>query len=446
MKFFDVVKNLFIYKEPKEYDFVLSEANNNEILETQKEKIFDEENVFPTLSVNLDYIKVKYNLLINSDVNLREFNITIKNKEYKAALLYIDGLIDSDSINNFILKPLMLRNPKNSSDEQNKLIKNALSHNISVKRVKKFNLEDFIYNSLIPQNNVKKTQKFSDIISKINAGFCAIFVDTLNTVFCIETKGFKVRSVGKPENEVVVRGSQEAFVENIRTNTSMLRRIINNENLIVEETTVGTISKTKIAICYMQNITNESLISEVKYRINNLKIDYIVSSGQLEQLIEDNSAIPVPQIIATERPDRTSNYILEGRVAIFINGSPYSLIVPGIFVDYLTSAEDLNLKYQYSNLLRVIRIIAFFFAIFLPGLYVSVTNFHQELIPSELLFAIAATRSAIPFPVIFEIILMEVSFELIREARNKGSCAFWTDYRNNRCFNSSVKLQLEQIL
>lgn len=440
MKFVNFFKDIFLYKDLNQYDFILSEENNDELPESKKEELFDEENVFPSLSVNLDYIKVKYNLLINSDVNLREFNITIKNKEYKSALLYIDGLIDTDSINNFILKPLMLRNPKNAAEEQNKLIKNALSNNMSVKRVKKFNLEDFIFNSLIPQNNVKKVQKFDDIISKINSGFCAIFVDTLNTVFCIETKGFKVRSIGKPENEVVVRGAQESFVENIRTNTSMLRRIINNENLIIEETTVGSVSKTKIAICYMQNITNESLVSEVKYRINNLKIDYIISSGQLEQLIEDNTHLPIPQTIATERPDRTSNYILEGRVAILINGSPYSLVVPGIFVDYLTSAEDLNLKYQYSNLLRIIRAIAFFFALFLPGLYVSITNFHQELIPSELLFAIAATRSAIPFPIIFEIIIMEVSFELIREARHKSSCSIWSSNWNYRCTGTSEKL------
>ena len=123
-----------------------------------------------------------------------------------------------------------------------------------------------------------------------------------------------------------------------------------------------------------------------------------------------------PQIIATERPDKTSHFILEGRVAILVNGTPYALVVPSVFVDFLASPEDINLKHQYSNFLRFIRLLAMFFAIFLPGFYVAITNYHQELIPTELLFAIANSRQAIPFPVIFEILIMEISFELIREA------------------------------
>ena len=188
----------------------------------------------------------------------------------------------------------------------------------------------------------------------------------------------------------------------------------------------GKISRTKVAICYIQNIANDDLVAETKYRINNLDIDYLLSSGQLEQLIKDNPQESFPQTIATERPDRVCNYLLSGRVAIIVNGAPFVLVVPAIFIDFLTSAEDVNLNYHFANFLKFIRAIALAFSILLPGMYVAITTYHQELIPSELLFAIANSRDAIPFPIIFEIITMEISFELIREASLRVSSSFST--------------------
>lgn len=138
--------------------------------------------------------------------------------------------------------------------------------------------------------------------------------------------------------------------------------------------------------------------------------------GQVEQLIQDDSSIAFPQMISTERPDKTANHLLEGRVAVLVNGSPYALIMPGVFIDYLSSPEDLNLKHQYANLLKIIRFLATFITLLLPGMYVAIVTFHSELVPTELLFTIASARNAVPFPVIFEILIMEVSFELIREA------------------------------
>ena len=187
---------------------------------------------------------------------------------------------------------------------------------------------------------------FDSIASSVNSGNCALFVDTLNIAFDIDVKGFKQRSVGKPENEIVIRGSQEAFTENIRTNTSLLRRFANNEKLIIESLEVGTLTKTKCAVCYMEDITNNDLVAEVKYRLNNIDVDSILSSGQLEQLIEDDGKFSLPQLISTERPDKATNFLLEGRVIILVNGSPYCLIAPATFVDFITSPEDLNLKFQ----------------------------------------------------------------------------------------------------
>lgn len=439
----ELFSNIFLYREPQDtYDFSLPESGNESNSSNNTKNISPDDegnakqNIYKALSVNIDYIKVKYNTLINSDIKLREFKLNIKGKEYNAMLLFIDGMIDSESINNFILRPLMSK--YNNAPTQNPSV---VTNNITVRKVKKFNLEDYIYDTLVPQNTMEKVNTFEDAFSSVNIGDCALFVDTLSIAFTIDVKGYESRSVSEPKNEIVVRGSQESFVEKLRTNTSMLRRLISNENLIIENTSVGKVSKTKIAICYMKDIANNDLVAEVKYRINNLNVDTIISSGQLEQLIQDDSSLPFPQIIATERPDKATNHMLEGRVVVIVDGSPYSLIMPGVFIDFLSSPEDVNLKFQYANLLKIIRIFAFIITLFLPGIYVAITNYHTELLPTELLFTVAAARNTVPFPVIFEILLMEFSFELIREAGLRVPTPIGPTIRNSWCINTSEKHQ-----
>lgn len=399
------------FKEDSNRKKAFNSSDDNSINSTKFKKIY------PVSHLNLEYIKFKYNSMINSDVVIREFNLMARNKVYHAFIVYIDGMINSSNMNEFILKPLMLRGSSNTFDgAQNRVISEVVTNNITVRKVKKFDITEYIYNCLLPQNNVKKVSYFNDIIAGINSGNCALFIDSIEAAFNIEVKGFEQRSLDKPNNEMVVRGEQVAFTESLRTNTSLLRRYINNENLIIEDVSIGTISKTSCAICYLNNIANSDLVAEVKYRINNLKIDYIISSGALEQLIQDNGNISLPQMISTERPDKAANYIFEGRVVVIVNGSPFVLIVPGILSDFLTSPEDLNVKHQYANLYRFLRYIAIFIALLLPGFYMAITNFHQELIPTELLFSIVSSRESVPFPIVFELLIMEISFELIREA------------------------------
>lgn len=413
-KLLNVFNNLFEYKDSHEHEFILPEKqkknNDTSISILDKNKF-----VFQNIQVNLDYIKSLYNTMINSDVKLREFTLNARGKQYNSFLVYIDGMVDSKLINDFVLNPLMLRNSSNLFDGKQTQIQSN-SNNLNIKKVKKFDISKYILNCLIPQNDVSQKKEFKEITNEINSGNCALFIDTIDTVFCIDVKGFKQRSVDKPNNEILIRGAQEAFTENLRTNTSMIRRIVNSENLIIENFKLGKITQTNCSICYIKNIANEELIAEVKFRINNLDVDSILSSGELEQLICDNNKSTLPQVIATERPDKTSQHLLDGRVAIILNGTPYILIVPGTFVDFLSSPEDVNLKYKFSNMLRFVRILALMVTLLLPGLYISITNYHQELIPTELLFAIISSRLEVPFPVIIEILIMEVSFELIREA------------------------------
>ena len=407
----NILNKLFSYNTDSRYNYELSQTQiSNNITESEIKK-----NISSSISENLDFLTVKYNLLINSDIKIRKFILTARGKQYQGSLIYIDGMVDSAQINHFVLNPLMLENLSNTDSNPKTVIINKNSQ-LKYHTTQNPKLEDLIFNSLIPQNTIVKETKFSSIIEKINNGFTCLLIDTLDVAFCIEAKGFKSREISNPENEVVVRGSQEAFVENIRTNTSILRRIINNENLIIEQTSVGKITRTPVAICYMKNITNNDLVNEVRFRINNLEIDSLINDGPLEQLIQDRSSDFYPQLFATERSDRACNNLLEGRVVILVNGSPYALIAPAIFVDFITSPEDMNLKYQFGNMVRIIRCLAFFIAMLLPSVYVAITNFHQELLPTDLVFAISSMRRSIPFPIIFEILIMEVSFELIREA------------------------------
>lgn len=419
-----LVSSIFQYKPDTDYYFTLPETqeekaviNNSFITTFGEENKEDKQTVFYNISNNLEYVKVKYNFLINSDIKIREFSLRSSNRSYNAFLVFIDGMTNSISINDFILKPLMLKNASNSFEGPQEIISsNSATNNVKIKKEKNFNLENHIFNSLMPQTDTKKTSSFEEIFSSVNFGSCALFVDTLNLAFLIDVKGFEKRSISPPINEIVIRGSQEAFIESIRTNTSLLRRLINNENLIIENISVGSISKTKCAVCYLDNIANNELVSEVKYRLNNLSIDYLLSSGQLEQLISDNPKSTLPQMIATERPDNVANYLLEGRVAVLINGTPFALVMPGVFADFMTSMEDTNLNYKFTNLLRIVRILASLITLLLPGIYVAVSTYHQELLPTELLFSIVAARQAVPFPIILEILIMEISFELIREA------------------------------
>ena len=302
----NIWNKIFSYHPSNEYEFNLPEeeaweANlKNDEISDVKEK----QKIYPSLNVNKEFLQTKYNLLINSDVILRDFTLNARGKQYHAFLIYIDGMVDSKIMDDFVLKPLMLRNRNNLFDgPQSKVISEAVTNNITVRKVKKFDLSGYLMNCLMPQNTVTEITDFDEAATGINSGNCVLFVDTLSSAFDIEVKGFKQRSIEKPTNEMVIKGPHEAFVENIRTNTSLIRRIVNNENLIVENLEVGKITKTKCAVCYMKNLANPDLINEVKYRLNNLSVDSLLSAGELEQLIVDSNELGVPQILSTERPD-----------------------------------------------------------------------------------------------------------------------------------------------
>lgn len=399
--------NLITYKGPKDsYDFSLNISTSKNITYESNE------NVSASLKDNKNIIERKYNTLINSDIIIRNFKLKSNNIPYSAFIIYIDGMSDSNLINQFILQPLMLRNKANTYKTQSlktfnkgkKVIIQKHSNNLAVE----------IENSLLPQNSLVKETSFDNIFSAINMGNCVLFVDSLSIAFNLDVKGFKQRSISSPNNEIIIKGPQEAFVESIRVNTSLIRRATNTENLIIENVLVGKLSKTPCSICYLKNIANSDLVAEVRYRLNNLEIDSLLSTGQLEQLICEDNKFNIPQVLSTERPDKAAKNLYDGRVVILINGNPYCLILPATIIDFISSPEDTNLRPMFANFLKFLRFLAMAITLLLPSIYIAIVDFHQELLPSELLFTLLASRENVPFPIIFELFVMEVSFELIR--------------------------------
>ena len=413
----DRLKTLMFFKEPeKQEKFILkqTDAHNDNNQEDNKssdrmereieaKKAEAEKDPEPSdeissdIKENLDYMKKIYSIPVNSDIVLREFDINYDGRPVKAFIIFFDGMTDREVINNYILKPLMVMSCMEIRENSD-------------------NLEDFIARELLPHCQVKIEQGYSKVIDEINFGGCGLFADGVAVSFSADVKGWDHRGIEKPNNEIVIRGPQEAFNELLRTNTAQIRKRLKDEDLIVEDVSIGKVSKTPCSMLYIKDIANERLIDEVRRRLENINVDYMLDSGELEQLIEDSTIYPSPQMLSTERPDYVSGMLVNGKVAIIVNGSPIVLVVPTTAYELMHSAEDSYIRYPYANLLRAVRLIALFMALLLPGIYLAITNFHQEMIPTDLLLAIEASREKVPFPSVVELLLMELSFELIREA------------------------------
>jgi spore germination protein KA len=349
------------------------------------------------LSDNLAYIKEKYTIPVNSDIVIREFNITVKGKTIPTFIVFIDGMTDTKVLDLAILQPLMLLSNMEIKDDDNEV-------------------GNIIRDHLLPHNQIQIVTELSDVVDDINFGGCGVFVDGIDKAFTADVKGWKSRSIERPNTEMVIRGPQEGFNEILRTNTGLIRKILKDEDLIAENISVGRRSKTPCSLMYIKDIANESLVNEVRRRLEGIKIDYLFDSGELEQLIEDNPYLAAPQILATERPDRVASMLTEGKVAIVVQGSPFVLVMPTTHIDLFHTPEDSYLRFPYANMLRIIRISAIAMSLLLPGFYIAITTFHQEMIPTDLLFAIEASREKVPFPSLVEILIMEFAFEFIREA------------------------------
>lgn len=348
------------------------------------------------LDANLEFIKKAFYYPENKDITIREFDIGLE-RPVRAAAVFTEGMVDKSIQNLTVFQPLMLlaRMPRDMTES---------------------GLVDFIRRRLLPGNEVKAEKNLSNVIEGILAGFTAIFIDGSPKALMVETRSWEHRMIEQPVSERVVRGPHEAFSETLRANTGLIRKSIRNKDLVTEMIKLGSVTGTDVAVMYLKNIAHPRLVAEVKRRLTSLRTDLVVDSGMLEQFIEDQPRAVAPHILSTERPDRVVAAITDGKVAILVAGSPNVLIVPTTFWELLHTSEDYNIRPEAGNFIRILRAIGMLGTIFLSSIYISAVAFHHELIPTDLLLTIAANRERIPFPSVVEVLIMEIAFELIREA------------------------------
>lgn len=376
--------------------------NKGQMKKREKQKIDDKdqskskklEYIDSSISANLDHMKKKTG---NSpDIIVRTLKIS-QNPEIKTTILYVQGLIDNPSVTDFLIESIM----KNPHLKEKLLPKEAL---------------DVISEDVVSLGGVETVTDWEKLLLSLLSGDSIIFVDGVNKALVASTRGGERRSIQEPSTHLTVRGSREGFTESNATNIAMLRRIINSPDLWIESMKIGTVTKTDVSIMYINGIAKEGIVEEVKKRLNRINIDSILESGYIEQLIEDQVMTPFPTLNNTERPDMVAGNLLEGRVAIFVNGTPFVLVAPALFVQFFQSVEDYYNRFDIASATRFLRIIVFIISIIGPAVYVAATTFHQEMIPTKLLVIVAAQRETVPLPAVIEALLMEMTFEILREA------------------------------
>ncbi|WP_428910738.1 spore germination protein [Niallia sp. Krafla_26] len=349
---------------------------------------FPEIPLSPRMEENIEILKSAYQDC--SDVVFRDFSIG--SSEMKAVLLYIDGLSNTEVVDQHVLMPLI-----QMKDLEYDSILEIVKKEISV-------------------SDIKEIYTIPDVFKQVSIGNTIILIDEQSKGISIGLPKWEKRSIAEPESEPVIRGPREGFIETIRVNTSLLRRKIRHPLLKMKQMDIGGYTETQVIVAYIEGIADSALVEEVTNRLKRIKIDSILESGYIEEMIQDSPLSPFPQLLNTERPDVAAACLLEGRVVILIDGTPITLIAPCTFASLMQAPEDFYNPFYISTFIRWLRYIFFFIALLAPSAYVALLTFHQEMLPSSLILTIAGSREQIPFPALVEAFIMEITFEALREA------------------------------
>ncbi|HEY2494580.1 MAG TPA: spore germination protein [Paenibacillus sp.] len=312
----------------------------------------------------------------------------------EALIFYIEGIVDSQEIEMYMLRPFI---QGYVDEEEESSVQSPEDTRVS----------------LLQATRATNWGQISTSI--INAGV-VLLMDGDSEAYLFNVKGGVRRGVEEPQTESVIRGPREGFTEALRVNTALIRFRIKNPKLKMVNYVIGEETKTDVVLTYIDGLIDPKRLRDVKKRLKDIKIDGILESGYIEELIEDHPYSPFPQVQYTERPDTIAAQLLEGSFAILVDGTPFVLVGPVTLWQLMQASEDYYERFFISNFLRFIRYLFLLIAIFLPGLYIAVTTYHQDMLPSTLILSIAAAREAIPFPALIEALMMEIAFEALREA------------------------------
>lgn len=347
-----------------------------------------EEKLLLSLKSNIDYIK--YIFSDCGDIVYREFFAGCN-----MCLVYIDNITNSVAIEESILTNLMNRSDMHG--DGNEFIDRSLLEVVSVK-------------------DVKKIYTFEEVINAILSGDTVILCDEADSALQASTKGFPTRGVGSVKTEVSVLGPKDAFNESIAVNIVLIRRRIKDTKLKLKRMKIGTGTKTDIAVMYMEGIVNNEILKNVEKSLQSVDIDGVYDSGYIEQLIEKEFTSPFPQIQITERPDKTASSLMEGRIAVVVDNSPYVILLPAPLNEFFQSADDYYERWEIMSFIRFMRYVGAFLAVSLPGLFIALAVYNPSVLPVSLALKIAGSRQNIPFPTAAEMLVMEIAFELLIEA------------------------------
>ncbi|WP_409345680.1 spore germination protein [Paenibacillus sp. MBLB4367] len=348
------------------------------------------------LDVNVD--KVKASLGESTDLAVREIQIGA-NGFLRAVLLFTEGLADASAISRF-MEAIMIQGSETNLSEASQKNDAILKH---------------LEKRVLTQGGIQHVDNFDTLFDSVVSGDTVLLLEGMDKGLVICTKGWEDRSVQENQVQMVVRGPHEAFTENIRTNTALIRRRIRDRKLWLKTFSIGRVTKTDVAIMYIKGTVDDKIVEEVEKRLNSIDTDSILESGNIEEWIQDKTFTPFPTVFNTERPDTVAGNLLEGRVAILVDGTPVVLLVPVVFLQFLQSPED---YYQRSDfgIIRMLRLLSLFISLNAPAMFIAITTFHQEMLPTTLMVSIAAQREGVPFPAAVEAFLMEGLFEILREA------------------------------
>lgn len=321
-----------------------------------------------------------------------------ENQKLKMLLVYVDGMTTKEAISEYAVENLM--------------------HNLDVNRLEKSDqeLQNAISNTNITITEIAVLKNIQECVDKVLSGETVLLIDGCSKGIMLASRGWPMRGVQEPSAETLIRGARDGFNETMKVNITLIRRRIRDPKLKVKYMQVGNRSKTDIAVIYLEDVVNKTVLETVEKRIKNINIDAVLESSYIEEMIEDDSYSPFPQIENTERPDAAASALLEGRVVITVDNTPSVLIAPAIFVSFMQSSEDYYERWMPSCVTRMIRYLALPIVMLLPALYVAVTQYHPNLLPTQLALYVAASRANVPFPPYFEALLMELVMELVREA------------------------------
>lgn len=354
------------------------------------EKGNESKKLYKSLADNIDELKKIF--CDDEGLIIRSFRNREQSKT-EFCLVYIDGMADKESANRYIIQPVIQSTfPKNFEGNM-----------------------EVILEQVVLSNHAEKICTFGELSDRMLRGDSILLMEKCDEAIAVKTEGWKARDITEPESEKVQRGPREGFVEDISLNLTMIRRKLPTTNFKIRNMVIGKQTKTKISICYLDDITNKEILNELITRLNKIDYDGILDSGFITEFIEDSPYSPFDTVGSTERPDTAAAMMLEGRIIVVVDGSPSILSVPFLLEEYFKTNDDYYINFYYSSISRMLRIISFFITVLLPAFYVAILTFHQEMIPSPLLFSLSAAREGIPFPTVVETLGLLVVFEILRE-------------------------------